>query len=279
MINGIININKPRGVTSFFVVSKVKKILGIKKVGHLGTLDPLASGVLPIAVNKATKLFDYYLKKEKTYIAEFEFSYETTTLDSEGELVNKNDKIVSKEDLEKVIPLFIGNIQQIPPAYSAKKVCGIRSYELARKGQNVELKPANIYIKNIEILQCIKVNKFKFKIECGAGTYIRSIGRDLAEKLGTYATMTSLIRIKSGEFEINNSLTLEEVELLKENSIKEVDFGYTKITLEENKLNKLLNGVTIDYETNGDFQIYKNNELILITKCENNKMKTIYRFI
>ena len=278
MISGIINVNKPSGVTSFFVVNKIKKILGTKKVGHLGTLDPLASGVLPIAVNKATKLFDYYLKKEKEYIAEFEFSYETTTLDAEGEIINKNEKIISASDLIKVIPSLVGEINQVPPAFSAKKVNGVRSYDLARNGQQVELKPSKVFIKSIEILEEIKQNKFKLKIKCGAGTYIRSIGRDLAEMLGTYATMTSLIRTKSGEFNIENSLTIEEIESLKEKAIKEIDFKYPKITLDETSLFKLSNGVSINYKEDGCYQIYNKEKLIFITKCENNKMKVLYRF-
>lgn len=278
MISGIINVNKPSGVTSFFVVNKIKKILGTKKVGHLGTLDPLASGVLPIAVNKATKLFDYYLKKEKEYIAEFEFSYETTTLDAEGEIINKNEKIISTSDLIKVIPSLVGEINQVPPAFSAKKVNGVRSYDLARNGQPVELKPSKVFIKSIEILEEIKQNKFKLKIKCGAGTYIRSIGRDLAEMLGTYATMTSLIRTKSGEFNIENSLTIEEIESLKEKAIKEIDFKYPKITLDETSLFKLSNGVSINYNEDGCYQIYNKEKLIFITKCENNKMKVLYRF-
>ena len=278
MISGIINVNKPSGVTSFFVVNKIKKILGTKKVGHLGTLDPLASGVLPIAVNKATKLFDYYLKKEKEYIAEFEFSYETTTLDAEGEIINKNEKIISTSDLIKVIPSLVGEINQVPPAFSAKKVNGVRSYDLARNGQPVELKPSKVFIKSIEILEKIKQNKFKLKIKCGAGTYIRSIGRDLAEMLGTYATMTSLIRTKSGEFNIENSLTIEEIESLKEKAIEEIDFKYPKITLDETSLFKLSNGVSINYKEDGCYQIYNKEKLIFITKCENNKMKVLYRF-
>lgn len=278
MISGIINVNKPSGVTSFTVVNKIKKILGTKKVGHLGTLDPLASGVLPVAVNKATKLFDYYLKKEKEYIAEFEFSYETTTLDAEGEIINKNEKIISTSDLIKVIPLLVGEINQVPPAFSAKKVNGVRSYDLARNGQSVELKPSKVFIKNIEILEEIKQNKFKLKINCGAGTYVRSIGRDLAKMLDTYATMTSLIRTKSGEFNIENSLTIEQIEILKEKAIKEIDLGFPKITLDETGLFKLSNGVLINYKSDGCYQIYDKEKLIFITKCENNKMKVLYRF-
>ena len=270
--NCIINVNKPSGITSFKVVSMVKKILHTKKVGHLGTLDPLASGVLPIAVNRATKLFDYYLKKNKVYIAEFEFGYETTTLDCQGEIVLQNNVIVSEENLKLILPDFIGESLQVPPVYSAKKINGKRSYDLARQGVEVQLRPALITIYDLELLDCVGLNKFRIKIKCSAGTYIRSLGRDIAKKLKTFATMTSLVRIQSGNFLIENALSLEELENITYENMQEIDVGFDKIILNENEKFKIMNGVKIPFAgKNGFYQAYDClNNLIGIVNCKDN---------
>lgn len=218
--NAIINLNKPTGMSSFFAVKKVARLLGVKKAGHMGTLDPYGCGVLLVGVNKGTKLFDEYLKKNKTYTAVFHFGYETDTLDSEGQIIKQNDKVITSEEVLKVLPAFIGEQDQMPPVYSAKKINGQKACDMARSGKEVQLKPKKINIFDIKLLRDMSNNNFQFEISCSAGTYIRSIARDLANKLSTYGTMVSIIRTKCGEFNIKDSCTLQEIESGKINYLE-----------------------------------------------------------
>ena len=210
--SGFVNVIKPTGMTSSDVVLKVKKILGIKKVGHLGTLDPAASGVLPIAFGKATKLFDYFLKKDKIYVADVRFGVLTETLDSFGEVTYKENVEISANDLKSVLGEFIGKIQQIPPKYSAVKINGKKACDLIRMGQDVEISPREIQIYSIDLLGEIERNVFRFKVHCSAGTYIRTLFNDIAGKLNTVATTSVIIRTKSGAFKIDNAITLDELQ-------------------------------------------------------------------
>ena len=210
--NAIINLNKPTGMSSFFAVKKVARILGVKKAGHMGTLDPYGTGVLLVGVNKGTKLFEEYLNKTKTYIATFHFGYETDTLDSEGKIVKENEKIVTEEEIKKVLSNFIGKQAQMPPNFSAKKINGKRACDLIREGKEVELKPKDIEIYDIKLINNLQNNNFVFEITCSSGTYVRSICRDLAYKLSTYGTMVSIIRTKCGVFCIENSCTLQDLQ-------------------------------------------------------------------
>jgi len=227
----IVNINKPQGWTSNDVVQKIKydKKLYKEKVGHLGTLDPFATGVLPITIGKASRLFDYYLNKSKKYIALFEFGKTTDTLDIFGQVINTSDKIITKEDIKKALPKFIGNISQVPPIYSAKKVNGQKAYNIARAGGEVKLLPRNIQIYDFDLLdknaKCIKkyaiidekmqknVNFsqiYAFEITCSSGTYIRCLARDLAEEMGSCGYVVALTRIRSGCFDIEKSIELDD---------------------------------------------------------------------
>lgn len=210
--NAIINLNKPTGMSSFYAVKKVARLLGVKKAGHMGTLDPYGTGVLLIGVNKGTKLFEEYLNKTKTYVATFKFGYETDTLDSEGVIVNENNKIVSEDEINKVLPNFIGKQQQMPPDFSAKKINGKRACDLIREGKSVELKPKEIEIFDIKLLNNLGNNLYSFEINCSSGTYIRSVCRDLAHSISTYATMVSIIRTKCGDFDVLDSCTLKDIE-------------------------------------------------------------------
>lgn len=210
--NAIINLNKPTGMSSFFAVKKVARILGVKKAGHMGTLDPYGTGVLLIGVNKGTKLFEEYLNKTKTYIATFHFGYETDTLDSEGSVIKENDKVVTIQEIERILPSFLGKKNQMPPNFSAKKINGKRACDLIREGKEVELKPKEIEIFKIECINSFNDNNFVFEITCSSGTYVRSICRDLAYKLSTYGTMVSIIRTKCGAFCIENSCTLDALQ-------------------------------------------------------------------
>ena len=210
--NAIINLNKPTGMSSFLAVKKVARLLGVKKAGHMGTLDPYGTGVLLVGVNKGTKLFDEYLNKKKTYIATFHFGYETDTLDSEGKIINSTNKIITKNDLEKALPNFIGKQKQMPPIFSAKRINGKRACDIVRGGGEANLKPKEIEIYDIKIIDELDNQNFVFKITCSAGTYIRSICRDISHSTTTYGTMISIIRTKCGDFDIKDSCTLQDIE-------------------------------------------------------------------
>lgn len=217
----IFSIKKPRGMTSHDVVYKVRKILGTKKVGHTGTLDPDAQGVLTICVGRATKISDLILNKDKTYVAELELGVETDTYDSSGEILSKakEDLIrnLTEEEIVDAINSQVGEIDQFPPVYSALKVNGKRMYELARSGRAEEilLVPRRVSIRNIDILS-IEKPRVRFIVECSKGTYIRSICHDVGNILGVGAMMTDLIRTRSGIFSIDKSVSLDELEVFKE---------------------------------------------------------------
>ena len=210
-INGVIILNKPTGMNSMTATSAVKRILQVKKAGHLGTLDPFASGVLPVAVGNATKMFEKHLKDNKTYRAIFKFGIETDTFDSDGNITNTKDDIISKEEIEVALKTMTGIIDQMPPAFSAKKINGVRAYDLARAGKEVELKPKTITIYDFSLICQLFENTFLFEIKCSSGTYVRSCCRDLAKALGTVGVMVGLVRTKSGEYDISNSILLDEV--------------------------------------------------------------------
>jgi len=251
-LNGIININKPQGITSFDVIRKLRKILSIRKIGHTGTLDPLATGVLIVCVGKATKLVQDIEKKEKEYIAEFDLGYKTDTYDIQGKTLDKVDNFsVTKEELETVLKNYIGDIKQVPPMYSAIKINGEKLYELARRGETIERAARDISIFSLELLE---FNGKKVKIKCvvSKGTYIRSLIYDIGEDLKTFATMTSLIRTKVGNENIDNSFTLETIESLKEKEdfsfLYDIEtyFNYPNFSISGDKNKKLfLNGNTL----------------------------------
>ncbi|MCQ2556296.1 MAG: tRNA pseudouridine(55) synthase TruB, partial [Clostridia bacterium] len=188
-MKGILPINKPIGWTSFDVCNKLKHLLKTPKIGHLGTLDPMASGVLLVTVGKATKLFDLFQEKHKTYLAKFKFGYLTDSLDATGNILKENGLIPTEEEILSVLPKFVGEINQIPPQFSAKSINGKRAYDLARDGKTVDLKPCKVTIYNIKLLNYANA-ELTLQIECGSGTYIRSIGRDIATELDTFGTMT-----------------------------------------------------------------------------------------
>ncbi len=212
---GFLNIDKPVGMTSAQVVATVKKRLGLTKgtkIGHMGTLDKQAGGVLPIAVGRATRLFEYMLSKRKYYRAEFTFGYMTDSLDSAGEVVARDECTISAAQVRAVLPEFLGKIEQVPPLFSAKNVGGRRASDIVRSGEEVSLKPCKIEIFRFELVDNPRENTFVFDIECSAGTYIRSLCRDLAGKLNTVATMTALERTKAGVFEIAHAIPLDAVD-------------------------------------------------------------------
>ena len=262
-----VNIIKPTMMTSFEVVNAVKKTLKEKKVGHLGTLDPAASGVLPIAVGKATKFFDYFLKKDKEYVALVNFGVETDTLDAFGKVLSKTTADFSIKDLQDTIKTFTGKIRQIPPRYSAVKIGGEKAYDLARKGLEIDLKPREIEIFSIEILEQKTSAQYLFKVHCSAGTYIRTLFDDIAQKLGTHATTVAIIRAKSGAFDISDAQTLDEFKANpKLHEITEV-IKKPEIDVDDELAKKFINGQKVNSNLilnlpKGEFYI-KNNEKVI----------------
>ena len=209
--NAVLVLNKPVGMSSFFAVNLARKILGAKKAGHMGTLDPLADGVLVIGFNKATKLFDSFLHNDKEYISIFKLGIETDSFDMAGEIVRTDDKVVSKQEFEEAIKGLVGKQLQMPPVYSAKKIGGKRACDLAREGKEVSLQPKEVEIYSLELLEEVETNVFKVKIACSSGTYVRAICRDVASKLSTCGTTLSITRTKCGVLCIENSYTLENL--------------------------------------------------------------------
>jgi tRNA pseudouridine55 synthase len=214
MYNGVLNINKPKGYTSHDVVNKVRRIAGMKKVGHTGTLDPMAEGVLPVCLGKATRIAEYLTGEDKEYIAEVTLGAETDTLDSEGNIIKECPvPELGQEDLQNVFAGFVGEILQIPPLFSAIKKDGKPLYKYAREGKTIDIPSRKVEIKYIELISWEKKeNRFQIKVGCSKGTYIRSLARDLGSELGTCAHLTSLKRTKSGSFLIESSVSFEDLE-------------------------------------------------------------------
>ena len=261
-MNGIININKPSGVSSNKVVSIIKKTFNQKKVGHLGTLDPLASGVLPVCIGKATRLFDLYLNKTKEYVAEFTFSIETDTLDSEGKIINQIDYVPSIDEIKNALKNFIGKINQLPPKFSAKNINGKRAYQLAKSGEDFELKPKEVEIYSFELLKQINENTFEFLISCSSGTYIRSLARDLGFACKTCAYMSKLTRTKAGEFKLDDAVNLDEIKQDNIVPLEKVLSKFEKIIVDDENYDKLKNGV----KTQTDIKDKKN--IVIVCKNE-----------
>ncbi len=223
-MNGFINIIKPVGATASDIVVCLKNILHERKVGHLGTLDPGASGVLPVAVGQATKLFSFLTDKIKYYRAFFTFGKTTDTLDSYGIVTERNDVCVDTDIIRGVLSGFVGEFEQMPPSYSAKSVDGVRAYKLARNGVDVSLSPKKITVYEIELISKSSDDTYVFDIKCGGGTYIRSLARDIAKACGTVGYMSGLIRIQSGAFCLEDAYTLDEVRELKEKCLLDIRY-------------------------------------------------------
>ena len=209
-MTGFINVNKAEGVSSAREVAIIKRLTG-ESCGHMGTLDPMASGVLPIAIGNATRLFDYFLTKRKSYRATFRFGMDTDTLDTTGTVLSTGGLVPTLSDIKNILPHFVGEISQVPPKYSAKSVGGRRGYDLAREGKDFELAAKNVNIYAIFCVEKVGEDSFIFDIDCGAGTYIRSLARDIGAALGTHAVMSALVRTKSGPFEIGNAIQTREL--------------------------------------------------------------------
>ena len=273
--DGIVLLNKSRGISSFKAINKLKWIIGSSKVGHAGTLDPIAEGLLIVMINNATKFSDNLMKRDKEYFVELELGYETDTYDIAGEITEKYEGNINISD-EKIIEAvnsFAGEIMQVPPMYSAIKINGEKLYELARKGIEVEREARKVKIYSIREINVEHKEKCRisFYTEVSSGTYIRSLVRDIGRKLGVYATMTRLVRTKIDKYSIEESVLLEEIEeklgkskeISGENICKDISnnmekikeiikfknieciFNYEKISVSEEKYKKLKNGMTV----------------------------------
>ncbi len=265
-MNGVLLINKEKGITSSDVVVKLKHILNTKKVGHTGTLDPLAQGLMLVTVGKATKISNLLVEKYKEYIATFELGYQTDTYDTEGKVINKSDKVVEKDEIIKVINSYKKTYLQEVPIYSSVKVNGKKLYEYARNNIEVELPKREVEIKDIEILS-IEENKVVIKTFVSKGTYIRSLINDIGLSLETYATMTDLIRTKVDKYNLEDAYTLNDVENnnYKLLSIEEV-LDYPIVELDDELYKKVSNGVKIsnNYKINDKVILKYNDHLVAI---------------
>ena len=284
-MNGILIINKEKGCTSHDIVYKVKKIFN-EKVGHTGTLDPLAEGVLPILIGKGTLCSKYLINHDKKYVVNLALGQKTETADLEGKIIEEKnipDKSLTQSKIEKVLKSFIGKQQQMPPIYSAIKVNGKKLYEYARKGQNVEIKPREIEIYDIKLMNIDAQKKqIQFEVFCGKGTYIRSLCEDIAEKLETVGYMENLKRIQVGDFKIEESSKIQELEENKEDtkyleskiiSVEEIFKNKEKIKLDDRKMQLFLNGVKITQNQENDiYRIYDKNEKFIGIGIIQNKL-------
>lgn len=285
-MDGILIINKPKQYTSHDVVAKVKKICG-EKVGHTGTLDPMATGVLPLLLGQGTKLSKYLINHDKTYIATIQLGKKTDTLDSEGSILEErivDGKLLNKENVQRVLECQIGKQIQTPPIYSAIKVNGKKLYEYARKGVEVEIPKREIEIYNIELLDINEKDKtIEFRVHCSKGTYIRTLCENIAEKLGTIGYMKELNRVQVGQFNLNQAITVEELEKNKENekflnqhliTVQNFFEKYSIVELKEEKLKLFLNGVQLtNNNDDGLYQIKVNNIVIGIGTIKNKLLK------
>lgn len=278
-MDGIIVINKEKDYTSHDVVAKLKKKLNISKVGHTGTLDPNATGVLPILIGKGTKFSKYLINHDKTYKAKIELGKKTDTADVEGNVIEEKpvDTEYIKQNLVQVLESFVGKQEQVPPMYSAIKKNGKKLYEYARKGEKIEVEPRKIEIYKIELVEYNEKN-IDFIVSCSKGTYIRSLCEDIAEKLNTVGYMKNLERLQVGEFNIEKSVLIDDVNT--ENiekylyTLEDILKDTPNLNLNPKKLNLFLNGVQLTVkEAEGLYKIYVDNKFIGTGTVKKNLLK------
>lgn len=265
-MQGLLLLNKPKGITSFSAVSKIKWLAQEKRVGHTGTLDPLATGVLPIFIGKATALSGILLDADKGYTATVKLGITTDTCDITGEVLSEKEVNITEEMLKEALNKFRGKISQVPPIYSALKKDGVRLYQLAREGKSVEIEPREVEIKTLNLLE-FSGDTFKIEVVCSKGTYIRSLCRDIGEELSCGATMTDLIRTSTSGFSLENTVSLDELTRENiENYIlpEETALTYLKeVKVTEKQAIRFSNGGQLSYERlkNANFE---ENELLRV---------------
>ena len=276
MTSGILNIDKPAGLSSAAVVGKVKRITG-QACGHMGTLDPMACGVLPVGVGNANRLFDFLLEKNKEYVASFRFGAQSDTLDCTGEVNYNAGRIPSEQEICGVLPSLTGNVLQEPPLYSAKSVNGVRAYDLARREITFTLEKKCVYIREIVCNGETGTGEYSFTVRCGGGTYIRAIARDLAAALGTHAIMTSLVRTESGMFRKDNAVPVGDltVENWRDFLIPpEHVLDLPRATFTDISAKRLADGLTQSFAgADGRYSLYLNGSFYGIAECAQGKIK------
>ena len=279
-MNGLLIINKPKNYTSHDIVNIVRKKLNTKKVGHTGTLDPNATGVLPILIGQATKISKYLVEHKKTYIATLKLGEQRSTGDSEGDIINQDLglRVFDNMEIEQILLNFLGEQQQIPPIYSAIKVNGKKLYEYARNGQEIEIKPRDIEVYSISLKNYNQKDEIIFQVECSKGTYIRTLCEDIAKELGTIGYMKELQRISVNQFNIEDAVALEELEELnvqeKIISIEKIFKDKPDIKLNERKLELFLNGVQLTHELEDElYRVYSSNKFIGLGIVKNKLLK------
>lgn len=269
-MTGFICIDKPQGITSFLTANKLRRIASVKKAGHTGTLDPMATGVLPVMLGGATKFADFIPSSGKAYVADILLGVTTDTYDVTGEKLSEKEVNVTDDEFKNAVESFIGEIQQIPPMYSAISQNGVRLYQLARKGIEVEREKRNVTIYSAEILGKKSENVYTVSFSCSAGTYIRSLAFDIGEKLGCGACLQSLRRTYSNGFSLDNSITLEEAAELAQNgrleekviSVEKVLEVYPAVTVSEAQAKRFRNGGALalkrikGFSGSGLFRVY-----------------------
>lgn len=290
LMDGVINLFKPRGMTSHDAVKILRKILKTKKIGHIGTLDPNASGVLPLCIGKATRIVEYLQDLDKEYIAELTLGLRTDTQDTEGRVIATSDKEVDESLIYTIMEKYVGNLSQIPPMYSALKYKGKKLYELAREGKTVDRQPRNIKIYEQKIIAIQDCKSILFYVKCSRGTYIRTLCDDIGMDLGTYGYMSYLIRTGVGNFKINDSYSIEYIEKISKDNINRIIIPMDKALVhldefhvEDRFYGKLISGNIIKVKPdhmdkiNENLRIYCKNRFIgvgkLVTKDSNIYLK------
>ncbi len=288
-MNGILNVLKPAGMTSFDVIGFMRRITGQKKIGHAGTLDPSAVGVLPLCIGNATRALEFMIDKDKVYRAELTLGVSTDTQDSSGIVLDSFPVEVNDAEIKKTIMSFVGTIQQLPPMYSAIKIGGKKLYELARQGQTIERESRTIEIYNIDVIRIwddcavfesegvtkeFSVKKVLLDVHCSKGTYIRTLCNDIGEKLGCGGLMSFLVRTRAGQYDLDSALTMEEIAQLSETKaleshllpVEKIFEEFDSINLNKEQLFKYNNGVWLEVEKNKYkntfYRIYDNNSFL-----------------
>lgn len=283
-MDGILIINKPSGITSRDVVNKISKLLNTKKVGHTGTLDPIATGVLVLCIGKATKLVDVITGTDKEYVAYVKLGELTDTLDTEGKVLEKRKCFINKDELVNVLDSFIGEYDQEVPIYSAVKVNGKKLYEYARRNEKVNLPKRKVEIKKIELLESSN-DSYSFKVTVSKGTYIRSLIKDINDKLGVIGVMSDLLRTRQGKFKIYDAYTLEDIldNKYKILSISDVLKDENCVTIDDNLFNIIKHGGIINNVYKDDYVTFMyNDDVVAIYKKydkDNTKMKPYKMFV
>ncbi len=282
-MTGFICIDKPEGITSFTAVNKLRRICGIKKAGHTGTLDPMATGVLPIMIGGATRFSEFIPTHDKAYEADILLGVTTDSYDITGEILSQKNVNISFDEFRSALDTFVGDIQQYPPMYSAVSKDGVRLYKLARQGITVERESRSITINSAEIIAQPKENVFTVSVSCSAGTYIRSLAYDIGEKLGCGACLSRLRRTEANGFSLDDCITFEELEKIVENGklqsrIKAVDHVlevYPLISVSEAQSKRFSNGGGLftqrirNFKGNGIYRVYSNeNEFLGLGRVE-----------